>query len=301
MRQTGGSSAGLVDRESWAALCVLKNNCLARNSLQAIPNGKFSADRRLVGIRKFIITFLDWDNLMVRLLILLSLLPWNFVRAQVDSSFVDASRQHALEQYDTYFENQSRLYNGSQYREPVQTNDTHPFFPHDDWQRADIEYDGLVFKDVDVLYDVHTDKLVIEYFNGNMVELIRDKVKGFTIGSRVYRNFGVDRDPTLPWAGFYEVLLDGEFQCLARRSKEAVQSIEDMTVEITYRDKTAYFVRRDGVYYPVRSKRSLLKLFIDEKSALRHYIKRDRISFKRDPDTALVKVVKRYKEIVVNP
>lgn len=77
--------------------------------------------------------------------------------AQVDTSFVTIAQQNVIEEYDRYFVHQSALFNGSEYQEPLQTNDTHPFYRSLDWQPAEVSYDGITFKEVHVLCDLYHD------------------------------------------------------------------------------------------------------------------------------------------------
>ena len=218
--------------------------------------------------------------------------------AQNDSSFVLTAHQNAVKQYDLSFKNQSLLYNGSEYQPPLQTNDTHPFYNSFDWQPADITYNGLVFSDVDVLCDLYRDKLVIEHFHGNQVQLISQKLAGFTVNGKKFINFTSGRLPaSLPETGFYEVLHDGNMQCLIRRKKTMRRTIESHIVEVYYKEKVSYFLRKGQTYYPITSRKSLLKLLEDKRNELNHYIREQNISFKNDRDAAIAQVLQHYEEL----
>ena len=217
--------------------------------------------------------------------------------AQNDSSFVLTAHQNVVKQYDLSFRDQSLLNNGSEYQPPLQTNDTHPFYHSYDWQPADIVYNGLVFSDVDVLCDLYRDKLVIEHFHGAKIQLISQKLTEFTINGKRFLNFTPEILPTsLPESGFYEVLHDGITQCLIRRKKNMQRTIESHVVEVYYKEKVSYFVRKDQTYYPVKSKKSLLRLLDDKRNELNQYIRKQNISFKNDRDNAIAKVLERYEE-----
>jgi len=218
--------------------------------------------------------------------------------AQADSSFVLTARQNVLAQYDLYFKNQSPLYNGSEYNEPLQTNDTHPFYRSVDWQVAEIEYDDLVFSNVDVLCDLFGDKLVIEHFNGNKVELVPGKLRGFTINGRRFLNIMRGNLPEgLTEGGFYQVLYGGDTQCLVRRKKNVERRVESRAVQMHYKEKASYFVRKDRVYHPVKSKGSLFRLLKDRKNELNQQMKRERLLFRSDRDATIAKILKYYDEV----
>ena len=218
--------------------------------------------------------------------------------AQNDSSFILTAHQNVIRQYDQSFKNQALLYNGSEYQPPLQTNDTHPFYNSYDWQPADIMYNGLLFSDVDVLCDLYGDKLVIEHFHGNKVQLISQKLAGFTVNGKTFINFTTGRLPaSLPESGFYEVLHDGNVQCLIRRKKNMRRTIESHVVEIYYKEKASYFLRKGQTYYPVTSRKSLLKLLNDKRSELNQYIREQNISFKKNREAAIAQVLEHYEEL----
>lgn len=218
-------------------------------------------------------------------------------KAQGNSSFILTARQNVVKQYSQYFKNQSPLYNGTEYNEPLQTNDTHPFYNSMDWQRAAIEYADLVFPDVDVLCDLYGDKLVIEHFNGSKVQLIPAKLRGFTIDGKRFLNITPrDLPAGLSESGFYQLLYDGDVQCLVRRKKNMRRTVESHEVQVSYKEKVSYFVRKEHLYYPVKSKRSLVNLLKDKRNELNQYMRKERISFKNDRDTAILKILELYDE-----
>jgi hypothetical protein len=233
-----------------------------------------------------------------RYLIWLLLVSGTGIKAQYDSTFVLAAYQNALTQYNNFFINQSGLFNGSKYKEPRQTNDDHPFYLTDDWQKANIQYDGFVFYDVDVLYDLLTDKLVIEHYNGEMVELVRQKLKEFAIEGRKFIQPGTaPAGNTLPEAGFYQVLYDGETKCLARWKKIYQQRVETGAVQVYYDEKILYYVLKNNRYWQVKSKKTLLSLLPEQKQNLKQHIKNNNLDFRRSPQEAFKEILTYHDRI----
>src|SRR5688500_18456578 len=91
-----------------------------------------------------------------------------------DTIFLNQAIANAIRLYEKTLNTQSILYNGTQYVEPSQLDDHHPFFFTDDWTMSSVEYDGERFENVPVLYDLTNDKVISESHNGSQIELIRD-------------------------------------------------------------------------------------------------------------------------------
>lgn len=216
------------------------------------------------------------------------------------AAFVQESLQHTIALYTRGVQGQTILYNGTEYGEPRTGQDEHPFFPDYDWIYGSVIYHGHTYDSVPMLYDINTDKLVIEnYNNAQEIALVSEKVAGFTIGGHRFRRIiNESVNNSLPVTGFYEILYDGPTRAILRRQKILTEIIVSQTIEIGYDEKTRYFVLRDGVYLPARNKASLLKILGDEKQALKPFIKKNKLRFRRDPVQALTRVVARYDTLI---
>ena len=104
-----------------------------------------------------------------------------------DTSFIATASANAIKKYDEFIEGQTGLYSGTEYRTPDRTNDQHPFFVDFDWQPGNVVYNGEFYDNINLLYDITSDVLVIEHFyNGQEVALIKAKVEKFRIGKHSF-------------------------------------------------------------------------------------------------------------------
>ena len=62
----------------------------------------------------------------------------------------------------------------------------------------------------------------------------------------------------------------------------------------TYEEKNRYFVLRNGVFFPVRSKGSVLKLMDDRRQELRKHLKQQKIVFSDNRERALKSLAEHY-------
>src|SRR5436190_1611330 len=91
---------------------------------------------------------------------------------QADTLFVAAAQESAREEYTLEMEGQSNIFSGTEYGEHLNLRDgQHPFFLVDDWSDGSVFYDGEFYKKVSLMYDINSDKVIVEhYYNHSMVQ-----------------------------------------------------------------------------------------------------------------------------------
>lgn len=218
---------------------------------------------------------------------------WLNAQRSADTLFQAAAIKNTVKLYTTLIQGQTSLYNGSQYKEPNRSNnDQHPFFDSDDWVFGSVSYDGEQYDNVPLLYDITSDKVVTEnYYNADQIALVNEKLTAFTMGQHAFVKLS---HKTLPRSGFYQVLYNGTSMVVARKQKVIREKIVSQTIEIEFDPRYRYFLYKNGAYFQVRSKGSVLKVLEDEKPALRQFINKNKIRFKQTPETALRRVAAYY-------
>src|SRR4051794_5907994 len=99
-----------------------------------------------------------------------------------DSTFSTAGR-NALRFYNATLSQQLHIYNGPEYHDYVHTfQQGQPYFMQDQWSKGTVSYDGNLYDDVSILYNIVTDNVVILANNNvSKIELIKDKVAAFSL------------------------------------------------------------------------------------------------------------------------
>lgn len=238
---------------------------------------------------------------MLRLRFLMSIVLITFSRlfAQVDSSSVVEARKNTLKQYTQALQTQSMLYLGTDYREPPQTeDDQHPFLYSSDWLSGSIEYNGEAYEDVALLYDIHRDKVVTEYLNGNQMELVKEKLSRFSLGDKQFIRILADTvNGSLPRTGFYQLLYGGKSALIALHQKESLETFEMRVIHISYPEKTKYYLFQHGIYHQVKTKKSILSLLSDKKPDLKRFIRKNKMRFRPDRENVLTRIASYYDEL----
>lgn len=230
-------------------------------------------------------------------LIGITLLTWpSIAAAQNDSTFVADARKNAIQLYTQSIGVQSHLFNGSEYREYVPQGDEFPYL-YDDVMTGGIKYNGQVYENIPLQYDLEKDQVITSYPYGSTVQLIRSNVEYFDIeGHRFVR---LDYDKVAE--GFYDLLYDGKMKFYARREKQRVSRIYGNQAETYFDELVKHLILKDGVFYPVRGKRSVMALMKDRKKELKRALREKKMLFGENREKSVTLLLTRYEQITKSP
>src|SRR5262245_1186863 len=85
------------------------------------------------------------------------------------STYSKAAYNNAVNYYYKYTDKQARLYNGFLHIGYSHKIEGVAYYPDNNWGKGTVIYDGLEFPDVNMLYDVYKDELVIQHFHRLML------------------------------------------------------------------------------------------------------------------------------------
>src|SRR6266513_6107437 len=97
--------------------------------------------------------------------LLIYILSQHVMAQAVDDSALHEGASNVIDIYYQSLGEQSSLYNGSEYIEYAFTlQEGHPFFGSAAWVNGKIYFDGMIFHEVPILYDIVKDQVVIRDF-----------------------------------------------------------------------------------------------------------------------------------------
>ncbi|MDQ6812818.1 MAG: hypothetical protein M3040_03630 [Bacteroidota bacterium] len=215
----------------------------------------------------------------------------------VDSTATPAVK-NALAFYNSTFADQLHLYNGKEYKDYTHKFDSGlPYFIQSEWSNGTVDYDGNIYQDVPILYDVVAQQVIIlNYNSASKIELLKEKIKAFSLSGHSFLN--IPRDSLVSAnldGGFYDVLLNGKMVLLARRTKN-IQAVLRQAVEYRVYDKDHYYIKRDNKYFTVDSKKSFLEQFGNKRKEIQQYMKQNKLRFRKDPEQVMIKAVGFYNQ-----
>jgi hypothetical protein len=221
--------------------------------------------------------------------------------ATADSLFMQQLADQTASRYMQMIGRQSRIYNGLQYPGyPYSFVKGHPFFKAEGFRKGVMEYDGILYKDVQLLYDELSDILIIQ-LKEQFLQLPSARVASFSIEQNHFVAILKDSlHNNVPGkAAFYEVLFDGKIPLYRQEVKSIFEELtSDQGILRYIQSKPTYYIRKGNNYFTVRNKRAILKVFSNKKKEIRTFIKDNQLNFTNDPEGYLVKVVRYYNQML---
>lgn len=215
-----------------------------------------------------------------------------------DTSITQLQRNNTIERYYNSLDVQAGLYNGSEYIVYVSLlKDGHPYLDTTTLTIGTVLYDGMVYNNVPMLYDIVKDELIAQHFNKVFyIQLVHSKVDEFNILNRAFKHLGVDSTKKGNVRnGFYELLYDGNIKLYAKRIKTIQEYIPDMKIERRVFTAYRYFIYKDDVYHEVFNESSVLKVLDDKKTMLKQALRKQRIKFRKQREAAMKLMLHQYE------
>ncbi len=210
-----------------------------------------------------------------------------------DSTFTRAAVQYAIARHQQVGNTLERLYNGPEYISYDRRLTGHAFFPTDTMRDGQVTYEGGQFT-VPLLYDIVKDVVVIVHTSGYRMTLHSDRVQRFSVDTHTF--IRLDSSGQAVPKGFYDLLYGGSTQLLARRTKEILVNPTAFSFGI-YNPKTAYYIRKNGRYFPAKNKRALLALLGDRRKQLMSYARQQKLKFRPSPEKAFLELTQQYDQL----
>jgi hypothetical protein len=211
-----------------------------------------------------------------------------FLSAQVadaqDDSSAETFRSNSLEAATSrLIDIQKAIYIGPRYFPYFQKfGKGHPFLPDFSSQTDEIEYDGVLYRPVDLIYDIFKDQVIIENPNSERIILLGKKIQRFVIDGKEFQP--VDTVSGLT-PGFYEILYNNDIALVAKWSKSLRGYL--------WKQKVNYFVVTDRAY-AIDNKSDLLNVFKDKQVDIKNFIRDNKLNFKENNGDDLRRVVQFY-------
>lgn len=177
------------------------------------------------------------------------------------------------------------LVNGWKYYPEHFNADGNPYFMDLDWAMGSVNTKGEVFNNVELLYNIQMDELILKQIlkNGEpaFVMLNKDFIQSFTLGthffipaSKIKSNF--------PLSGFVEELYSGDFRFLIKHQKNFVSNYSANTPNGSIsRQISNYYLLQAGSLQKISSKKALLKYFPESKKEIKSFLKKQKINFRK--------------------
>ena len=203
--------------------------------------------------------------------------------------------------YLTAVNEYSVIYSGKE--EPIYRNyiSNHPYLGTDGFRKGLVSFDGRIYPDLLLRLNQDLGELIVWTPGNRSIMIPKDRIDYAIIESSeplllLYHTPESADGSVLP-EGFYVRLHNGESQVWKRETAALLSKIVDYQVEYYFAKRSRIYVYMNGTYYPVSSKKSLLKLFSSKKSELKNYIKQSKLNFRKDTENAIVAAAEYFDEL----
>ncbi|WP_205508598.1 hypothetical protein [Longitalea arenae] len=198
--------------------------------------------------------------------------------------------------YNAFIANQSRLYNGTEHLGYSVRIKNHAYFLQKELATGKLVYDELEFTNVPMAYDLFKDQVVVQHLNGfTRVALISAKVKEFTLLNHHFIRLDSTSGASLI-TGFYDEVYTGQLKVLVKREKFIDETIKD-ELEREFISLDMIYIQKDGRYYYIKNKKGLFAMLKDKAPAVKQYLRKNRIRYRKGPETAIVKATAYYDSL----
>lgn len=204
-----------------------------------------------------------------------------------DSS-IRIAEDHAIALYHNYLGEESPIYNGIGHITDDASTRGFAYFQAATTFPGTVVYDGSLYTNLPILYDLVRDQVIVADRNGYLVGLFMPRVREFSLFGHHFINTS---------RGVYDQLVTGSVTIMIRRIKKIEETIVSMEVIHPITAKDYIYAVKDGVYYEVHNQGSLLALMNDRKKEVKAFIKENRIRFRKDPEGATSKIATYYNQL----
>ena len=214
-----------------------------------------------------------------------------------DSSFNQLALNNAISVYKESTKDQSRLFNGRQYKPyAVSFVKGSPFFNTNKFETGSIIYDGINYDNVNLLLDEVQDLLILD--TGIRIEMTTERVKSFSLGAHYFSQLSkaVTKGAIAP--GYYELLYEGT-SVLYKKDKKILKDVlnANEAVKAEVLSSVNYYVKKGSLFSPVYNINSLYTIFSDKRKELEQYVNTYQLNYRKDTENTLAKMVAWYDQL----
>ena len=221
---------------------------------------------------------------------------WLHVSAQ-DESLQQLADSYAAE-YLAYVSKHAVIFSGVEQQSLPYVTRNHSYFNKQTFQSGRLSYNGVIYPEVLLRWDLYKDELII--FSPVISSLILKKENVDYIEIYGYHIFPLDTDslPGCPAAGYYSLLHSGNCMVIERKNATLQWNDEDGLRNYYFTFSSTFYLRKDGVYHKIKNKNSLLKHMATHRKDLNRLIRSYGLRFKTNAETIIVGVVKEYEKLM---
>jgi len=191
------------------------------------------------------------------------------------------------------------IYNGIEYREKFRTlNNNHAYFISPDFVKSYIEYDGQIYYNINLKYNLYDQNVIAKLKSKNsseaVIRLYKDRIGSFSINNRRFINILSKYNNV---KGFYEeAFYDADFSLLIKHQKFKKDLYQNEQMYVDYvTAKKEYLILSNNRYNEVDSKKDIANLFPDLKQEINQFYRDNKSLRKTNYNQFLINLLQELK------
>jgi len=161
--------------------------------------------------------------------------------------------------------------------------------------KGSVIFNGNVFTDLDLKYDIADDELILNMDTYPVISLNKEMVDSFTLsfGNRDYLIINAGNDSSNVLRGYVNVLYVGPTALYVKYSKKLRPLAVDGRFDL-FQEEHRTYIRKGSEVVIVKGKKKLFELLDDRRKEIRAYIKSNRIRISNKDPNSYIPLLKYY-------
>ena len=226
----------------------------------------------------------------------------SFGQTQTEKDSHQLTIKNTVSRYYKSLGEQSGIYHGPAYiGYPYQLSNGHQFFESPNLTQGTIFYNGMLYQDIPMWYDLVKDQVVVQTIDSlSMISLHNERIDYFSLLGHYFIKISQDSSSSLS-TGFYDQIYKGKTEVLVRRYKGTLEDVSpDGIFTKILKQKNEIYLKKEGKYFSVLSSGSVLKALGNKQKEILSHLKKNAIKFKKDPEKAIVMMVSYYDQLKID-
>ena len=223
---------------------------------------------------------------------------WQQLPAQ-DNSLRQTTERYAAD-YMNVASGYAALFSGVRQQPLLQILLNHQYFKEQEYVNGRLSCHGVVYPNVPIRWDLYRDELVIQSPNNYNIALKRESIDFAEIYGYHIFYLHPDNLPGCPPAGNYIRLHSGDDYLLLEKLTNTMyrdESVRNNRYQYYFDLTTEFYLLKNGEYYKITNRRTLLKTLETHRKELRRFIGVHNLRYKRDAEKMALEVVKEHERL----
>ena len=205
-----------------------------------------------------------------------------------------STNNYIAELYDTKLGANAMLYTGARFIDELgqkQTDGNH-YYQQNDWTTGRVGIDGQVYDKVTLRFNMITNQLIIQNkYTGEGIVLQKEKIDFFELHNTRFVFL------TKPESGYYAQLNNGSVKAYTGYTCITNERIVNNRLILEIIQRKRYFIEKDGLMHPVKSRSSALKVLANYKSEVKKKLREEGIRFSTQKEKALATMAEHFDQL----